>query len=166
MKDAIPKTRWWHSLIKKAAATSFGSWLLADNLHRIDRPFLRLSNGRTSLTGILAGLPVIILTATGAKSGKPRSMPLAAIFDEDKVILIASYLGKYRHPAWYYNLKASPKARVKICGEERNYIAHEAEGEERERYWTQAVQLYHGYENYRQKASNRRIPVMVLTPEK
>jgi deazaflavin-dependent oxidoreductase (nitroreductase family) len=166
MKDAIPKPRWWHSLIQKAAATSFGSWLLAGNLHRIDRPFLRLSSGRTSLTGILAGLPVVILTTTGAKSGKPRSTPLAAVFDEDKVILIASYLGKCRHPAWYHNLKANPKARLKIAGEERGYIAREAQGEERERYWAQAVQLYHGYENYREKASNRRIPVMVLTLEK
>jgi len=165
MKDAIPKPRWWHKLIQKAAATPFGSWLLANNLHRIDRPFLHLSGGRTSLTSFLSGLPVVVLTATGAKSGKPRTMPLAAIFDEEKVILIASYLGKHRHPGWYYNLKANPKARLKIVGKERGYIAREAQGEERERYWAQAVQLYHGYEIYRMKAGNRRIPVMVLSPE-
>jgi deazaflavin-dependent oxidoreductase (nitroreductase family) len=165
MKEAIPKPRWWHGLIQKIAATSFGSWLLADNLHQIDRPFLRLSNDRISLTGILAGLPVIILTTTGAKSGKQRRMPLAAGFDGEKVILIASYLGKPYHPAWYHNLKANPRARVKIQGEERIYIAREAVGEERRRYWTQAVKLYHGYEDYRKKASNRIIPVMILTPE-
>lgn len=166
MKNAIPKPRWWHSLIQKAAATPFGTWLLADNLHRIDRPFLRLSGGRTSLTGILSGLPVVVLTATGAKSGKTRTMPLAAHFDDNKVILIASYLGSPRHPAWYHNLKANPKARLKIAGVEKAYTAREAQGEERERYWAQAVQLYHGYEKYRERAGKRKIPVMVLTPEK
>jgi deazaflavin-dependent oxidoreductase (nitroreductase family) len=165
MKNAIPKSRWWHGVIKKVSATHFISWLLADNLHWIDRPFLRLSGGRTSLSGILAGLPVVVLTATGAKSGKPRSMPLAALFDEDKVILIASYLGSPRHPAWYHNLKANPKARVEICGKERVYIACEAEGEDYERYWAQAIELYHGYEIYRKKVGKRKIPVMVLTPE-
>jgi deazaflavin-dependent oxidoreductase (nitroreductase family) len=166
MKNAIPKPRWWHSLVQRIAATFFGSWLLADNLHRIDHPFLRLSGGRTSLTGILAGLPVVVLTATGAKSGKPRIKPLAALFDEDKVILIASYLGNPRHPAWYYNLKANPKVRLNVAGEEKTYIAREAQGEERQRYWAQAVDLYFGYEIYQKKAGKRKIPVMVLTPEK
>jgi len=166
MMEAIPKHRWWHGLIQKIAATSFGSWLLADNLHKIDRPFLRLSNDRISLTGILAGLPVIILTTIGAKSGLQRKMPLSAVFDGEKVILIASYLGKLNHPAWYHNLKANPKAQVKIQGKEKDYIAREAEGEERQRYWAQAVELYQGYENYRKRAGNRLIPVMVLTPEK
>lgn len=166
MKEAIPKRRWWHGPIQKIAATPFGSWLLADNLHKIDRPFLRLSNDRISLTGILAGLPVIILATTGAQTGKQRRTPLAAVFDDEKVILIASYLGKPGHPAWYHNLKADPKARVKIHGEERDYIAREAQGEERQRYWAQAVELYQGYENYRIRAGDRLIPVMVLSPEK
>jgi deazaflavin-dependent oxidoreductase (nitroreductase family) len=165
MMDAIPKRRWWHGPIQKIAATSFGSWLLADNLHKIDRPFLYLSNDRISLTGILAGLPVVILTTTGVKSGLQRKMPLSAVFDGEKVILIASYLGKPNHPAWYHNLKANPTARVKIRGKERDYIAREAEGEERQRYWAQATELYQGYENYRKKAGDRVIPLMVLTPE-
>lgn len=166
MKDAIPKPRWWHKIVQRIAATFFGSWFLANNLHWIDRPFLLLSNGRMSLTGLLAGLPVVVLTTTGAKSGKPRTMPLAALFDQDKVILIASYLGNTRHPAWYYNLKANPKASLNVAGVEKLYIAHEASGEERQRYWAQAVDLYFGYELYQQRAGKRKIPVMVLTPEK
>jgi deazaflavin-dependent oxidoreductase (nitroreductase family) len=165
MVEAIPKRRWWHRVIQKIASSSFGSWLLAENLHRLDRPFLRLSNDRISLTGILAGLPVIVLTTTGAKSGKRRRTPLAAVFDGEKVILIASDFGSPRHPAWYHNLKANPHARVKIHGKERDYIAREVVEEERQKYWAQAVELYPGYENYQYKARGRIIPVIVLTPE-
>ncbi|MGD8456516.1 MAG: nitroreductase family deazaflavin-dependent oxidoreductase [Anaerolineales bacterium] len=162
--ETKPNPRWWHSLIQKIAASSFGSCLLAGTLHKLDRPFLRLSNDRFSLTGILARLPVIVLTTTGARSGIQRRTPLAVIFDDEKIILIASSFGSSHHPAWYYNLKANPKVRVKIHGEEREHLAREAEGEERQRYWDQAVELYKGYENYRKKAGSRVIPVIVLAP--
>lgn len=164
--ETKPDRRWWHSLIQKLAASSFGSWLLAGTLHKLDRPFLRLSDDRFSLTGILAGLPVIVLTTTGARSGMQRRTPLAAVLDDEKIILIASSFGSSHHPAWYHNLKANPRVQVKIQGEERDFIAREAEGEERQKYWDQAVELYQGYKNYRKKAEGRVIPVIVLTPLK
>ena len=94
--------------------TKAGSRLLARTLHHLDRPMLRLSHGRYSLTSALAGLPVVMVTTIGAKSGQPRQLPLVAIPDGENVILIASNFGQHHHPAWYYNLHAHPQARESI----------------------------------------------------
>jgi deazaflavin-dependent oxidoreductase (nitroreductase family) len=158
------KKRWWHPLIRNLAATPFGIWLLSSRLHRIDKPLLRLSRNRTSFTSILAGLPVIVLTTTGAKSGLHRKTPLVALAEEDRVILIASYFGSTKHPAWYYNLKANPEVEISHKGQTGQYRARLAEGEERARYWQMARSLYPGYDLYKQKAGDRQIPVVVLDP--
>jgi len=161
MTDFNPKPRIWHKAIKKIAATSFGSWLLADILHRLDRPVLWLSKGRSTLTSLLAGLPVVVLTAKGAKSGLPRRLPLAAMQDGSRLVLIASSFGKAHQPSWYYNLKANPAAEVQINGVTYPCRARQAEGPEREEYWKKAVEMYTGYARYADRA-NRQIPVIVL----
>ena len=125
---------------------------------------MRLTGGRLDFTRA-AGLPLIELTTTGAKSGMPRTLPLAGYPDGDKFVLIASNFGRTRHPAWYHNLKANPECTVKKNGEVVTYIARETEGEERERYWGLAVSYYEGYEAYKQRASHRMMPVMVLEPK-
>jgi deazaflavin-dependent oxidoreductase (nitroreductase family) len=160
-----PKPRFWHKLIQIIAATPFGGWLLADNLHKLDRPVLRLTGGRTTLTSLLAGLPVVVLTTKGAKSSLPRTVPIAAMRDGSRIILIASAFGKPKHPSWYHNLKANPEAQVQINGTSYPCAAYEAEGEERSRYWDQAVEMYEGFARYSQKARPRPIPVMVLEVE-
>ncbi len=165
MPGLYVKPRWWHPIIQKLAASGFGSWLLADNLHRLDRPFLRLSGGKHTLTTWLAGLPVVVLTTTGAKSGLPRRLPLAALEDAGKIILIASDFGSPRHPAWYHNLIAHSQATVEIAGKQVPCQACEAQGEARARYWAMAGKMYPGYKKYEKKAGKRQIPVMVLTLE-
>ena len=160
-----PKPRFWHKIIQLIAASRFGSWLLADNLYRLDRPLLQMTGGRTTLTSILSGLPVVVLTAKGAKSGEPRTLPIAAMKDGSRLVLIASAFGKPRHPSWYHNLKANPKAEVQINGTNYSCRAYEAEGEERSRYWDRAVKMYAGFARYAQQAKPRRIPVMVLEVE-
>jgi deazaflavin-dependent oxidoreductase (nitroreductase family) len=157
-----PKPRFWHRWVQKIAASPFGSWLLADNLHRLDRPLLRLSKGRLTFTGILAGLPVVVLTTTGAKSGLPRTLPLAALQDGDRLVLVASAFGKPHHPGWYHNLKANPDARVQISGTRYTCRASEAQGDQRTRYWHQAVEMYPGFIQYEEKAKPRRIPLIML----
>jgi len=156
--------RWWHPIIQKLAASRFGSWLLTRNLQRIDKPLLRLTNNRTSFTSLLAGLPVVLLHTTGAKTGLPRHTPLVAIPDGGRIILIASYFGRSHHPAWYHNLKAHPDVQVSIDGFRGNYLARQTAGEEREKYWRMAADAYHGYQRYQQKAGDRQIPVIVLDP--
>jgi deazaflavin-dependent oxidoreductase (nitroreductase family) len=164
MPDLTINHRWWHRIIQKVAASAFGSWLLTENLQRIDKPLLHLTNNRVSFTSLLAGLPVIVLHTIGAKTGLPRQTPLVAHSDGEKIILIASYFGKSCHPSWYYNLKANPEVKVSLNGYSADHIARLSSGEERELYWQQAVSLYHGYRRYEQQAGNREIPVVVLEP--
>jgi len=158
------KRRWWHRWIQKLAATDFGLWLLPNTLHRIDAVLFKMTGNNVSLTSLLAGLPVIMLTTTGAKSGLARQKPLVAIADGDKLILIASSFGSNRHPAWYYNLTANPIAQVSIRQLTATYHARRSVGLERGRYWQMAKDLYHGFNLYERKAGKREIPIMVLEP--
>jgi deazaflavin-dependent oxidoreductase (nitroreductase family) len=151
--------------VQRLASTRAGAWLFARTAHRLDLLLFRLSKGRYSLTGILAGLPVVTLTTIGARSGKPRTLPLVGIPDGEKVVLIASNFGRPHYPAWYHNLRANPEARLTSHGRAGTYIAHEAAGAERERYWGQAIDLYPGYTAYQARAGGGTIPVMVLTPK-
>lgn len=138
---------------------------MARTLHHMDRVALTLSRGRTTAAGPLTGLPVVTLNTIGAKSGLPRSVPLIGIPDGEQIVLIGSNFGQSHHAAWYYNLKAHPQVTLTIDNQTRPYLAREAEGEEREQYYRQAIALYPGYADYRQRAGARQIPVMVLTPQ-
>lgn len=157
----------FHRVVQTIASTNIGAKLGGLILHHFDSPLLQRSQGRTSLTGIFTGLPTINLTTIGAKSELPRTVPLIGIEDGDQVILIASNWGSQRHPAWYYNLTANPEAELTRHGETKPYIAEEVTGAEREAYWQQAIQLYAGYNNYKErtKESGRSIPIMRLTPK-
>ena len=141
------------------------SAFLARVLHRLDAAMLKLSGGRHTLTEIV-GLPMIQITTIGAKTGEPRAMPLASVFDGEKIALVASNFGQKHNPGWYYNLKTHPQCTVQIKGDPVKYIARQVEGEEREKYWTMAVSYYKGYELYAIRAAHRQIPVMVLEPLK
>lgn len=156
----------FHALIQRIAASKPGAWLMSRSLHHIDRIVMRFSSGRMSLTSILAGIPVVILTTTGAKSGLPRTVPLLGICDEydpASFALIATSWGQEHYPAWFYNLRANPQATCSIAGESRQYTAHEATGEEYERFWQSAVDTYLGYSLYKQRIHGRKIPVIVMT---
>ncbi len=155
------------AIIQKFAASSAGSWLLGRVLRYLDRLTLRLSGHRTTLTLILAGLPVMMVTTTGARSGLPRTQPLAPIRDPAeprRFALIASNFGQHHFPGWYYNLKKNPRAVCASNGLAGSYRAHEASGDEYNRFWAYATDVYFGYRLYRQRA-HRRIPIMVMERE-
>lgn len=136
--------------------------------HRLDRVCLRLSKGRTSLTEIFAGMPMVLLTTTGARSGLARTLPVFCLRDAAKpevVAVAAANWGKEKMPSWYYNLKANPKASVLLDGRQRICNAREAQGEEYERYWTLAEATFVGMKHYRQRVGDRLIPIMILTEE-
>jgi deazaflavin-dependent oxidoreductase (nitroreductase family) len=156
-----------HRLNQRFGASAAGSWIYSRTLHRLDRGWLKVSGGRMTLTSLLAGLPVAILTTTGAKSGEKRTYPLLFVRDEadaNKLAVVASNYGKPNNPSWYYNMKANPRVTCDIRGEVGEYIAREAEGEEYDAFWQSAVDMYIGYPGYKRRASNRHIPIMVLTP--
>jgi deazaflavin-dependent oxidoreductase (nitroreductase family) len=150
--------------LRRFAASGPGSWLFARTLHRIDRPVHRLTRGRFTFASLLSGIPVVMLTTTGAKSGQARTVPVLGIPTEGTVAIIASNFGQHRHPAWYHNLRAHPDAEVEIDGAPHHVRAVEAEGERRAQIWREGLQIYPGFSQYERRAAHRRISVFVLEP--
>jgi deazaflavin-dependent oxidoreductase (nitroreductase family) len=164
---AEPRYSFFNSINQNIASSRPGAWVLARTLHQFDRIILKMSKGRKTLSTILTGSPVVVLTTTGARSGLPRSLPLLCIRakdDPNQFAVIASNWGQHHHPAWYFNLKAKPVATCSLGGKVGTYTAYEASGEEYERYWQAAVETYNGYALYKQRTGGRHIPIMVLTP--
>lgn len=165
MANQHSQPRRWQRILQRIASSRVAAWLLARTLHYLDRPLLRLTRGRLSAPSLFTGLPTLLVMTIGAKSGKPRTVPLVGIPDGDKIIVIASSYGRLRHPAWYHNLRATPEVTVFVGGRSQIYLAREAVGDERETYWERAVQLYPGFAAYQQYAGDRTIPVVVLSPK-
>jgi deazaflavin-dependent oxidoreductase (nitroreductase family) len=152
----------FEQLLETVAATRAGGWFFVNVAHHVDPFLLRASKGRLSLA---PGQPIALVTVKGAKSGLPRQTPLLFASDGHDIVLLASNAGSTRHPAWYHNLRANPEVDVIAPGGRiGRYVAHEAEGAERERLWEIAADLYAGYDVYQDRAGERRIPVMVLRP--
>jgi deazaflavin-dependent oxidoreductase (nitroreductase family) len=152
---------WWERSLENFARSRVGGWYFVNVAMRVDRVLLPLSGGRLS-TGV--GQNVLLLETVGAKSGQVRKTPLVYLKDGERVVLIGSKAGAPRHPAWVHNLRANPRAKVLAPGRSGDYVAHEAEGEERARLWADAVDYYAGYATYQERAGERRIPVVVLEP--
>jgi deazaflavin-dependent oxidoreductase (nitroreductase family) len=110
------------------------------------------------------GWNIVQLRTIGAKSGAARTLPLVAIFEDGEIALVASSFGHAQNPGWYYNLKAHPECEVQFDSRAGKYVAREADGEEYEKYWQRAFEVYAGYERYKARAG-RKIPVMVLEPK-
>ncbi|MGH2981812.1 MAG: nitroreductase family deazaflavin-dependent oxidoreductase [Solirubrobacterales bacterium] len=151
-------------VLRRFAASGPGSWMFARTLHRIDRPVYRLTGERHTFASLVSGIPVVMLTTTGARSGRPRSVPVLGLPTPDGLAVIASNFGQHHHPAWYYNLRANPAATVAVDGPPQQVRAVEAEGERRERIWQQGLKIYPGWSQYEVRASNRRIAIFVLEP--
>lgn len=161
VSEQIP---WYYRLTRKLATQKPVAWLAGRTMHHLDPLMYRLSDGRWTAAGLLIGLPMVHLTSRGAKSGRPRTVPLLAIPHGEAIILVASNWGDHRNPGWYYNLRQNPRATVSQSGQTRAYVAREAAGAEREALWQKAVAIYGGYDAYRERTGGRDIPIMVLTP--
>jgi deazaflavin-dependent oxidoreductase (nitroreductase family) len=125
--------------MRTAAATAPVSRVYAPTLHWLDKGVHRVTGGRTTFAALVTGLPVVLLTTTGARSGAPRTWPLLGVPVGDQLAVIASNWGAHRHPAWYHNLRANPRAIVVVDGVEVPVRAREVEGEERDRLWRTGV---------------------------
>jgi deazaflavin-dependent oxidoreductase (nitroreductase family) len=145
------------------ALTGFGTWYSSEVGARVDPWLLRATRGRVDHT--MGAIPVVLVTARGGRSGRERTVPLLYFTDGDDVILMASSYGRAKTPAWYFNLKANPEVRLEAMGRAGSYVAHEAEGEDRDRLFELAKLVYRGYTSYEQKTAGvRGIPVMRLSP--
>jgi F420H(2)-dependent quinone reductase len=113
--------------------------------------------------GELGGLPVIILTTTGARSGKTRKNPVMRVEQDGVYAAIASYAGGPENPRWYYNLLAQPYATVQDGPQIRRVRAREVLDEEKQGWWAVADALNPNYARYRATAG-RDIPILALEP--
>ncbi len=150
-----------HSLL----GTRPAAWLFSRTMPSIDRFFFRITDGRFLPSAVMAGLPIILLTTTGAKSGQPRNTPLVGIPDGENYIVIASNWGQTHHPAWYFNMQANPAVTVTVKGKASPFVARQTQGTEREASWNKALSYYKSYNAYKARAG-REIPVFILEPEK
>lgn len=155
----------WQRWVQWVAATPLGARAFSLLLPPLDRVLMRVSKGRLSVPSLFAGVPGVVLTSTGAKSGQPRITPLNGIPDGDDVILVASNWGQKHHPAWYHNLRKNPRATLEFQGYRGTYEAVEiVDRDEWERLFARAVSMYAGYADYRRRVGDRPIPLMRLSP--
>ena len=123
---------------------------------------LYIASGGTQGTE-LKGMPVVLLTTIGAKSGKLRKTPLMRVEHDGEYAVVASLGGAPKNPVWYYNIVANPQVELQDGTESGDYRAREVFGDEKAIWWDRAVAAYPDYADYQRK-TDRAIPVFVLTP--
>lgn len=109
------------------------------------------------------GVPVLLLTTIGRKSGEPRTTPLLFIEDDERIIVVASQGGRPKDPLWYKNLQVNPECEVQIRRHKMKMRARTASPEERKRLWPKLVEHYADFASY-ETWTDRTIPVVILEP--
>ncbi|MET7786903.1 nitroreductase family deazaflavin-dependent oxidoreductase [Streptomyces sp900116325] len=112
---------------------------------------------------MMRGMPVIILTTRGAKSGKIRKTPLMRVEHDGAYAVVASLGGAPRHPVWYHNISADPRVELQDGPVRQDMNAREVTGDEKRMWWERAVEAFPDYADYQEK-TDRQIPVLVLEP--
>src|SRR5918998_1623959 len=119
------------------------------------------SRGREANTLRDTGLPVVIFTTRGNKSGKIRKTPLMRVEHDGVYAMVASLGGAPKHPVWYHNVVAHPRVELQDLADKHEYVAREVTGEEKAVWWERAVAAWPDYARY-QERTDRQIPVFVL----
>jgi deazaflavin-dependent oxidoreductase (nitroreductase family) len=120
----------------------------------------RANQGRVS--GPMEGMPILLLTMTGAKTGRTLTRPLCYSRDGDRLVIIASYGGARWNPPWYHNLLANPVVTVEVGTEKFKARAAQTSGAERQRLFEAQARLMPFFNDYQTK-TQRQIPVLTLT---
>ncbi|EFG77192.1 deazaflavin-dependent nitroreductase family protein [Mycobacterium parascrofulaceum ATCC BAA-614] len=139
---------------------------MAENIELSPTDWVREQTERILRQGTTDGVeifdrPVVLLTMTGAKSGKKRYVPLMRVENDGRYAIVASKGGAPEHPVWYFNLKANPEVTLQDGEKVVTLRARELDGAERAQWWQRAVDAYPPYAEYQAKTS-RQIPVFVL----
>ena len=151
--------------LRRFVASKPGAWVSKRTLHRLDLLAHRFAPGRTLPSQWLAAVPVGMLTTTGARSGQPRTVPLMLAPLDDGWGVIASHYGSATPPAWYFNLRAHPRATFEVDGVTHPVRAVQLVGPDREWVRSAALAIYPGYAVYEERAGGRDLGFFVLRPE-
>jgi deazaflavin-dependent oxidoreductase (nitroreductase family) len=152
-----------HRLVRRTAATRPMAKLYGVIQEPLDRLVYRVTGGATTASSWLAGVEIAMLTTTGARTARPRTLPILVLDDGEGAIVIASNFGRPRNPSWYHNLRANPRATIVAGGISREVVARELDGAERERSFRRGEEIFPGFTHYSRWA-RRRIPVLRLEP--
>ena len=120
------------------------------------------ASGGTEKT-TLRGVPVVVVTSVGAKSGNLRKNPVMRVEHDGVYALVASKGGAPTHPVWYHNLRAEPRIEFQDGPDRGDYVVRLAEGDERAQWWERAVAVWPAYADYQTK-TDREIPVFLAEP--
>jgi len=148
--------------VQAVGATRPGAWTFARLLPPIDRALHRATSGRATAPELLAGLPVVMVTTTGRRSGQPRTTPLIPVTIDDDLVLIGTNFGGPSTPSWVHNLEADPNATVEHRDRRVTVVARPATDAERDTAWTTGSAVYRGFAEYRRRVTDRTIRVFVL----
>jgi deazaflavin-dependent oxidoreductase (nitroreductase family) len=147
----------------RAAATGVGSRVFRAVAPRLDRAVGRLTDGRWTVTELIA--PTLVLTTTGRRSGLPREQPLLYVDVEDGWAVVGTNWGQAHHPAWTHNLLAEPSATARVRGRTTPVVARLTEGAERDELWRHFQQFGPLFPSYEERiGEDREIRLFVLEP--
>jgi deazaflavin-dependent oxidoreductase (nitroreductase family) len=131
----------------------------------LDRVALRLTGRRHTLTAIMTGLPVVVLTTTGSRTGKRRTVSVLGFSIAEGLAVVAGNFGRSWDPAWCVNLRSDARATIEQGNMSRAVIAHELVGEQRDSAWRQCLSFYPAGAAYAERAAPRVIAVFLLDPD-
>ena len=149
-------------VIQGVASSRPGAWLFSKLLRHLDEVVLRVTRGKHTVPGLLAGLPVLDLTTTGRKSGQPRTSHLISIPVGDDLALLGTNFGQPKTPAWVLNLEAEPRATVTHKQHTAAVVARPASDDEIREVMERSRAIYGGYEKYQQRIAGRRVRIFVI----
>jgi deazaflavin-dependent oxidoreductase (nitroreductase family) len=148
--------------VRTVAATAPAARLLARTLRPVDGLLHRAVGGRVSAPGMLAGLPVVVLTTTGARTGAPRAVPLIPVITPEVFAVLGTNFGGAQTPAWAVNLEAHPWAELTFGGRSVAVRARLLEGDARAALLAHANEVYPGFGRYERRAAHRQVRVFAL----
>jgi len=148
-------------VVRRIAATSPGAWLLSRTLRPIDSVILRLTSGRATFTSIAAGLPVVVLITTGARTGLPRRTVVLGIPFGSDIAVVAGNFGQ-APPAWQHNLLRHPQVTARIGGRSLSLVARPVGDDERQSVLDAAIRVYPPYAVYATRTQGRAFRLFLL----
>ena len=154
----------FHRAMQTFASTRAGAWLFSKTLPWADERLSKLGNGRLTVPSVMARLPVLVLTTTGRRSGRPRHAHLIAVPFRDTLAILGTNFGQPSTPAWVLNLEADSHARVTHQGIAREVLARRATADERVQILSRSASFYGGYTKYQQRIAGRELRIFVLEP--